>query len=76
MLCCPMRQSSAIPALQKCVRLMQRPVGAVVPGKDLVLGTGPVLLSPSLGPGEIVVKNLYLSLDPAMRGLSVCDLGA
>ena len=69
-------QSSVVPALQKCVRLMKRPVGAVVPGVDLVLGSAPVLLSPSLGPNEILVKNLYLSLDPAMRGLSVCDLGA
>ena len=49
---------------------MQRPVGPVKPGVDLVMTTSPVLLgdASALKTGEFVVKNLYLSLDPAMRG--------
>jgi NADPH-dependent curcumin reductase CurA len=58
-----------VPQIQSLVRLMKRPKGRVVPGVDLVLDDkAPVPLPSSLQPGEILVRNLFLSLDPAMRG--------
>ena len=58
-----------VPQMQRLVRLMKRPKGHVVPGVDLVLDpTAPVPAPSSLQPGEILVRNLFLSLDPAMRG--------
>jgi hypothetical protein len=48
---------------------MKRPKGHIIPGVDLVLDTQAPVISPSLlQPGEILVRNLFLSLDPAMRG--------
>lgn len=58
-----------VPQVQRLVRLMKRPRGHVVPGVDLVLDqAAPVPAPASLKPGEILVRNLFLSLDPAMRG--------
>jgi NADPH-dependent curcumin reductase CurA len=55
--------------MQRLVRLMKRPKGHIIPGVDLVLDTKATVPSPSLlQPGEILVRNLFLSLDPAMRG--------
>lgn len=45
-------------------KLAARPVGMVKPG-DFEFTAGPV---PEPGPGEVLVKVLYISLDPAMRG--------
>jgi NADPH-dependent curcumin reductase CurA len=48
---------------------MKRPKGHIVTGVDLVLDTQAPVPTPShLQPGEILVRNLFLSLDPAMRG--------
>ena len=45
-------------------RLMKRPVGE--PSRaDFSFDVEPVA---ALGPGQLLIKNLYLSLDPAMRG--------
>ncbi len=44
-------------------RLKKRPVGDVAPG-DLELVSGPV---PVPGPGQALVRNIYLSLDPTNR---------
>lgn len=58
-----------VPELQRLVRLMKRPKGHIIPGVDLVLDAQAPVPSPSLlQPGEILVRNLFLSLDPAMRG--------
>ena len=45
-------------------KLAARPVGLPKPG-DWEYAEAPV---PELGEGEVLVKVLYLSLDPAMRG--------
>jgi len=45
-------------------KLLSRPVGLVM-RENFELVTAPV---PEPGPGEVLVKVLYLSLDPAMRG--------
>jgi NADPH-dependent curcumin reductase len=45
-------------------KLKQRPVG-MVKREDFEFTQGPI---PEPGPGEVLVKILYLSLDPAMRG--------
>ena len=45
-------------------RLMKRPVGEPTRG-DFSFDVEPVA---PLGPGQLLIKNLYLSLDPAMRG--------
>mmetsp|Transcript_35197 Transcript_35197/g.111241 ORF Transcript_35197/g.111241 Transcript_35197/m.111241 type:complete len:231 (-) Transcript_35197:3-695(-) len=60
--------STPLPQSQDAVRLMRRPMGEVVPGVDLVLGTAPVPRPSDLSEGEVIVRNLWLSLDPAMRG--------
>lgn len=57
-----------IPSSQRVVRLMKRPIGMVNPGADLVVSSAPVVSSGDLGAGQFLVKNLWLSLDPAMRG--------
>ena len=51
-------------AVNRQFKLAQRPVGMVKRG-DFEFTEGPV---PQPGPGEVLVKVLYLSLDPAMRG--------
>lgn len=45
-------------------KLTTRPVG-LPKRSDFTFETGPV---PQPGPGQIVVRNRYISLDPAMRG--------
>ncbi|CAB9525732.1 alkenal reductase NADP(+)-dependent [Seminavis robusta] len=55
-----------IPAIQTVIRMMQRPVGEIVPGKDLVASQEP---TPTVvGNDQVLLQRLYLSLDPAMRG--------
>ena len=46
------------------IRLAARPVGEPVPS-DFALAEAPI---PQAGPGEILLKTLFLSLDPYMRG--------
>jgi NADPH-dependent curcumin reductase CurA len=60
--------SRSIPAMQTVVRMMQRPVGEIVPGKDLVASQEPVPSTDSLKADDVLLHRLYLSLDPAMRG--------
>ena len=50
--------------LNRQVHLVRRPQGAPVPG-DFRIVDGPV---PVPGEGELLLRNLYLSLDPYMRG--------
>lgn len=50
------------------VRMMKRPHGDVVPGEDLVVQSEKAPLASDLRSGEILLRRLYLSLDPAMRG--------
>jgi len=54
--------------MQKVVTLERRPVGLPEPGVDLVVGTAKRPTADDLKDGEVLVKNLFLSLDPAMRG--------
>lgn len=61
--------STRIPTKQTVVRLMNRPVGRIVPGQDLV----PCIEDTpnqalKLDTDQVLVHRLYLSLDPAMRG--------
>jgi hypothetical protein len=53
-----------IPGTHRQVRLAARPVG-FPKESDFRIVEGPV---PSAGPGEILVRTVYLSLDPYMRG--------
>jgi NADPH-dependent curcumin reductase len=46
------------------VLLKQRPTGAPTPG-DFTIADAPL---PDLGEGEVLVRGIYLSLDPYMRG--------
>jgi hypothetical protein len=46
------------------VRLKRRPVGLPQPG-DFEIVSGPV---PEAGPDEVLVRNIYMSVDPYMRG--------
>lgn len=55
-------------AEQVVVRLMKRPVGLPVAGQDLVVGTAPMPAASSLQEGEVLLRNDFLALDPAMRG--------
>jgi NADPH-dependent curcumin reductase CurA len=54
----------AAATLNRRIVLARRPQGAPVPG-DFRLETLPV---PSAGPGEVLLRTRYLSLDPYMRG--------
>lgn len=49
--------------MNRCYRLRRRPMGAVTP-IDLEFGEEPV---PSIGPGQALVRTLWLSLDPSNR---------
>ena len=60
--------SLSLPKTQKAVRMMQRPVGNIVPGQDLVVFEEPVPEVSQLQEGEVLLHRLFLSLDPAMRG--------
>lgn len=59
--------TTPIPPVHTVVRLMRRPVGAVIPGVDLVVKRDEETPK-SLAKGEVLLHRLYLSLDPAMRG--------
>lgn len=50
------------------VVLAERPKADIEPGKTFRLETTPIPTEADLKDGEILVENLYLSLDPAMRG--------
>lgn len=56
---------SALPTTQKQILLCRRPHGVPV-AEDFALGEGPV--PESAGPGQVLVRQIYLSLDPAIRG--------
>jgi NADPH-dependent curcumin reductase CurA len=49
------------------IRLKRRPAGLPSPG-DFELAETPV---PSPGPGQVLVRNIYMSVDPYMRGRMV-----
>jgi NADPH-dependent curcumin reductase CurA len=48
--------------------LAERPKADIIPGQTFKSQTVPVPNAADLKDGEILVQNLYLSLDPAMRG--------
>ena len=50
--------------LNRQIQLASRPVGAPTPA-NFHLATSPV---PSAGPGQVLLRTVYLSLDPYMRG--------
>lgn len=51
------------------VTLAERPKDAIIPGQTFTLNTqNAVPDEADLKAGEVLVKALYLSLDPAMRG--------
>lgn len=47
--------------------LAERPDGDIVPGKTFSRKREPIPSADSLKDGQILVENIYLSLDPAMR---------
>ncbi|CZR57691.1 probable endo-polygalacturonase 6 [Phialocephala subalpina] len=50
------------------VVLVKRPEGLIVPGETLALRDNPMLTEKDVKEEQVLVENLYLSLDPAMRG--------
>lgn len=46
----------------------ERPTGDIVPGKTFTQERKPAPTEADLKDGEILVRNMYLSIDPAMRG--------
>ncbi len=52
------------PTLNRQIQLASRPVGAPT-AANFKLATSPV---PSAGPGQLLLRTVYLSLDPYMRG--------
>jgi NADPH-dependent curcumin reductase CurA len=50
------------------IHLAERPDHYIVPGKTFVQRTTPAPTASDLKPDQILIENLYLSLDPAMRG--------
>lgn len=50
------------------VHLKERPVDGFVLGEHFYEETTPAPSPSDLTDGEILIENLYLSLDPAMRG--------
>ncbi|KAK2616179.1 hypothetical protein QQS21_000811 [Conoideocrella luteorostrata] len=50
------------------VVLAERPTGDIIPGQTFNEKKTPIPSPADLKDGEILVENLYLSLDPAMRG--------
>ena len=55
-------------ATHQVVRLMQRPVGLPVPHQDLIVCMEPAPLPEQLRAGQLLLRTVYLSLDPAARG--------
>lgn len=61
--------AASLPSTQTIVTLAQRPQAEIVPGETFATNTAaPVPKLDELGDGQLLVKALYLSLDPAMRG--------
>ena len=56
--------SEAVPQVNRQVTLAQRPVG-LPRESDFALVSGPV---PEPGPGQVLLRTLYVSVDPYMRG--------
>ena len=52
----------------KSIILASRPTGDIVPTETFKLAPQPTIPPSSLKPGQAIVRTLYLSLDPAMRG--------
>lgn len=50
------------------VTLAERPVADIIPGKTFKTVTEPAPTEADLKDGQILVENLYLGLEPAMRG--------
>ena len=50
------------------IHLAERPNPLIVPGKTFTQRTAPAPTASDLKPDQVLVENLYLSLDPAMRG--------
>jgi NADPH-dependent curcumin reductase CurA len=50
------------------IHLAERPNPVIVPGKTFSQRTTPAPTASDLKPDQVLVENLYLSLDPAMRG--------
>jgi NADPH-dependent curcumin reductase CurA len=48
--------------------LAERPTGGIVPGKTFRLQKVPAPTEADLKPGQLLLENLYVSFDPAMRG--------
>ena len=61
-------EAPKLPFQHTTVRLMRRPVGAIVPNVDLVAQQEPTPTPDQMRPNEVLLHRLYLSLDPAMRG--------
>ncbi len=59
-----MTDSPALPAVNRAWHLVSRPVGRPEP-EDFELVESPV---PAPGDGQVLVRNLYVSVDPYMRG--------
>ena len=55
-------------ATYKSIHLVSRPTGDIDPEKQFKLVESPRPTESDLKDGEILIENLYLSLDPAMRG--------
>ena len=51
------------------IHLAQRPKENVIPGETFSLRTNPLPKEQDLKDGDVVFRSLYLSLDPAMRGM-------
>lgn len=48
--------------------LAERPKGDIIPGQTFHQKSTKVPTADDLKDGEIAIENIYLSLDPAMRG--------
>jgi NADPH-dependent curcumin reductase CurA len=59
-----MSTATALPTSTREIRLSSRPAGRPVP-ENFRLAESPL---PELGDGQILVRNLYISVDPYMRG--------
>ncbi len=59
-----MSTTTALPTSTREIRLASRPAGRPVPA-NFRLAESPL---PELGDGQILVRNLYISVDPYMRG--------
>jgi NADPH-dependent curcumin reductase CurA len=59
-----MSTAAALPTSTREIRLASRPAGRPVP-ENFRLAESPL---PALGDGQVLVRNLYISVDPYMRG--------